>query len=313
MVFHVTGNSKKKFSGISHVIDGLNLDNKDLIYNNSQILNFLIHVKNADLIIVHGIFNIYSIFCPLFYKKKKLHLILHGQTQRLEKLTVKKYIWLLTLKKVLKNYNILQYFSENELKNCKLKTIPSLRKVIVPNGVNLEYIQFNKYFNDPLKFLYIGRIDEYQKGLLSFFLKKIETDVIFNVYGPDSKTKNKLLKLNLDKLNIYGPEYDFNNKKELFLNHDFAFLPSHFEGMPIFALEALSNGLPLICTRSCNLGFLPRSKSLIIVENQNEIINFINNLRPKHLDRKRFFEDAQLCVKELGWNKIRNKILSKHF
>jgi glycosyltransferase involved in cell wall biosynthesis len=214
---------------------------------------------------------------------------------------------------VLKNYNSIQYLSNAELKNCKLKTSSLSNKTIIPNGVKKNKIKKKNYFNKPLKFLYIGRIDENQKGLLSFFSLKMNTNAIFNLYGPDSKTKKELLKLNHPNLLIHDSVYELKEKEALFIEHDFAFLPSYFEGLPIFGLEVLSHGLPLICTNSCNLNFLGKSKSLIIVENQKEIINFIQNINVRDYDRSEMFDAAKFVVKDLSWDKIKQKIISIYF
>lgn len=313
MIIQVANNSKQRFSGISQVISGLNFDNSDKIYDSKTILKFLLNGHKSSIIIVHGIFNIYSLLCPVLFKNKNLHLILHGQTQSFEKNLYLKKCYLYIFKKFLKNYNTIQYLSNAELKSCKLKTTISSNKIVIPNGVKLVKHKKKNHFNNPLRFLYIGRIDEDQKGLLSFFLSKINTNAVFNLYGPDSKTKQDLLKLNHRNLKIHDPVYELKQKQALFIEHDFAFLTSYFEGLPIFGLEALSHGLPLVCTESCNLSFLKKSKSLIILKNQKEIINFIESIDIRDYNRSEMFDSAKLVVKDLSWDRIKKEICSIYF
>lgn len=311
MIFQVGNNFSQKFSGITHVVKGLNYKSCDKIFDSKKIISFLIESKKADLIIVHGIFNIYSILCPLVFQKKKLHLILHGQTQKIKNLKFKKYFWIKVLKLLVKNYNTIQYLSEGELSNCQLNI--DHNKIIIPNGVNLKKIKKVRQFNKPLKLLYIGRIDESQKGLLSFFKFNFSENIIFNVYGPTSKTKNLIKKLGKKNVFIHEAVYDSSKKTKLFIEHDFAFLPSYFEGVPIFALESLSHGLPLICTEACNLNFLKKTDSVLQFSSQLKMKKFINNINYQEYNREYLFNQAKKSISKISWGNIRQSILSIYF
>lgn len=313
MIIQVGNNFNQSFSGINYVVKGLHVKG-NYFYDTKSIFSFFkdAQLNQNCLIIVHGIFNIYSLVVPVFFSSHKSHLIFHGQSQYKPN-SIKKRLWLKILASIIDKYKVIQYLSYNERANCKLN-LNHHNSTIIPNGINIPtLLNPVSSFNKKIKILYIGRIDETQKGLLSFFKLKPRSDFEFHLYGPYSKTCDLLKTLNLKNLYIHGPVYDESEKAKLFLSHDFAVLPSHFEGFPIFALECMAKGLHLFHTVNCNLWNFENTLERTECKDQLDMVRKFDNLNIDDLDRLQLFNAARESVKHLDWAKIRKTILSKHF
>jgi hypothetical protein len=311
MIVQVGNNFSQSFSGINYVVRGIHQDG-EYFYDSKSFLSFVktVRINKECLIIVHGIFNIYSLIIPLFFYSQKLHLILHGQSQY-ETRSLKKWFWNKFLVSIIHKYDVIQYLSLNERANCKLN-LNHQNTTIIPNGISIPTLKPVSSFNKKIKVLYIGRIDETQKGLLSFFKLKPRLDFEFHVYGPNSKTCALLKDLHLNNLFIHNPVYDKSEKEKLFLSHDFAILPSHFEGFPIFALECMAHGLHLFHTINCNLWEIKNISERTECTDSLDMIRRIDNLKIDDLDRLHLFNRGRESVNHLNWDTIRKTILSKH-
>jgi len=155
--------------------------------------------------------------------------------------------------KIYKNFIVLTKNMESEIRALNKKA----RIEIIPNGISkiptLNFFEQNY-------FLFIGRLDFYQKGLghllaAAELLKKSLPDhkIIIAGTGPD---EDKLLNvINTKKLNnIECVGQIEGQKKEQLLQNCLALLqPSNFEIFPFTILEAASWGKPTICFKIANL------------------------------------------------------------
>lgn len=150
------------------------------------------------------------------------------------------------------------------LSKAELDATHHPRKFIGTNGVTPAPIARTAPFSGK-NFLYIGRLDAYQKGLdrllAALSLCKAEllaADCRVHLYGPDKHSRRaKLARLvrryGLEELvrlqdAVYGAE-----KERLLLEADYFIQTSRFEGMPLGVLEALGCGLPCILTPGTGL------------------------------------------------------------
>jgi glycogen synthase len=150
----------------------------------------------------------------------------------------------------------------------KMKSInPKVISKIVPEGVSDEYLKIKK--KNPKHILYLGRYNIDQKGidlLLQAFAKvakQIPYPLIMAGHGPDVDKIQQLIKSLKLKKNIHFTGSAYGNKKKRLLSEAlFVVFPSRNEGFPLFALEALAAGLPIISFDIPALSWLDKNVSL---------------------------------------------------
>jgi len=176
------------------------------------------------------------------------------------------------LKKVVANFFLFNRFTNDALAIQCLsqrefdKTKFGKRKIIATNGMKVPRIQKAEFSDGQVKFIYIGRLDAYHKGLdlLIYAIQKehqflIDHNCIFDIYGPDFDGRAahlaELIKTSRvnDIVFQHGPISGIEKEKKL-LSSDIFIQTSRFEGMPLGILEALSYGIPCLVTRGTTIG-----------------------------------------------------------
>ena len=155
-----------------------------------------------------------------------------------------------------------QCLSKREFENTRF----GKKKILATNGSIIPEIQKERFSENEIKFVYIGRLDAYHKGLdLMIEAIKERQDYLrkqnctFSIYGiGDLGSAEQLQKLietaNVaDIVKLYGPAYG-KQKQEILLNCDVFIQTSRFEGMPLGILEAMSYGIPCLVTQGTTLG-----------------------------------------------------------
>ena len=174
---------------------------------------------------------------------------------------------LLYLKKILKNASKIIFLSR-AMKNqflsnayVKLSGVEINKKShIVCNGIDsfwIENVSVKNPIKKPFKILYIGNFDRNKnthkliKAILK--LKSQFADLEFDLVGKGGAYEKdiiRLAKLYKGTINYYGPIYDKMELRNIYLsNHIFA-MTSHSETFGLVYLEALSQGLPILCSKN---------------------------------------------------------------
>ena len=191
-----------------------------------------------------------------------------------------------------------------------------IKEIYTMNGI--EYFHFTadkvKDKKRIIKFGYIGRIENNQKGLVDFI--KILIDKIgfqtnlfrIEIYGPESEDKRKISKLikHVNYIKLKKPIDNDREKIAIIDSFDFAFLCSYFEGEPLFALEAQARGIPVISTKASNVNYHKNNPYCLSV-------NSIENLPYLILDliKKDNYELLSSLSKEAIINRTWDSIVSK--
>lgn len=176
---------------------------------------------------------------------------------------------LLLFNRFTKRATAIQCLSKREYDNTHF----GKKKIIATNGIVIPERKKQEFSNQGIKFIYIGRLDAYHKGLdLMIEAIKIEKDFLranncsFSIYGPDILGRAEHLQELIDEKNVgdivkqYGP-VSGNEKIELLLSSDVFIQTSRFEGMPLGILEAMSYAMPCLITRGTTLGEIIQENS----------------------------------------------------
>ena len=263
--------------------------------------------SKPDLVVFHGIYILYYIKIYKNLKKYDIPYIIlpHGsltkkaqKKKRLKKIIGNK----LFFDNFIKNANYIQYLSEMEKKESSQYKKQS---IVLGNGIYVPDNKLKVNFDiEELKFVYIGRLDIYHKGL-DILLEAIkivkdeikERNIIFNIYGPfngqEQKMKQFIKKYDLDNIaKIHNGIYT-EEKRNVLLASDIFIQTSRSEGQPLGIMEAMSYGLPCIVTEGTSFAEIVNnnkcgysstnnaneiSKNILkIIRNTEEIYEFSNN------------------------------------
>ncbi len=185
-----------------------------------------------------------------------------GEEAQHKKFLKKKVANLLFFKRFINNAAALQCLSNREYEG----TAFGRKRFVATNGVILPKIQKKSFNECKTRFIYIGRLDAYHKGLdlllhalKSIFQFLIENSVTVDIYGPDynGRLDNLLQMINqlqlADVVSLHH-EVSGKDKERILIEGDVFIQTSRFEGMPLGILEALSYGIPCLVTQGTTLG-----------------------------------------------------------
>lgn len=222
--------------------------------------------NNPDIVIFHEAYRKEFLAISSELRRRKIPYIIvpHGELneEAQQKKHIKKVIAnMLLFNKFINGATAIQCLSERELNSTHF----GKKKFIGTNGINIPSKKKESFHADGTKFLYIGRLDVYHKGLdlLIEAVKKetsflIKNNCAFYLYGPDIKGRydqvQKLIEdAGVGDLVILNHEVSGEEKERILLDADVFIQTSRFEGMPMGILEALSYGLPCLVTEGTTL------------------------------------------------------------
>ena len=283
--------------------------------------------NKPDLVVFHEVN--YFKYIHIYKKLKKAGvpyvIFPHGSLtkQALKKKWLKKKIaYTLFFNSFIKNASAIQTLSQNECDNTKFK----VKKFISANGVQSPAIKKQNFSTEGIKFVYIGRLDAYHKGL-DLMIEAIgkaadllrENKCEFKLYGPDLNGRFQNV-LNLIEENKVGDIVTLNreiygkDKEKALLNGDIFIQTSRFEGMPLGILEALSYGIPCLVTEGTAVGnIISRYNAGWVAQTS---VESIHNTLKEVLTEKDFARKSicavELIEKEFSWDRVTAEILNHY-
>lgn len=250
-------------------ITGLDKSICETITSIDSIFNRINEIK-PDLIVFEEVyyFKYIRIYKILLKKNIKYVIIPRGCLTKYaqKRKRLKKFIAnFIFFKRFCKNAAAIEFLTDGEYESTGNNW--NKNHLIIPNGIDKkENVKKNFSYPEPLKGIFIGRIEIIQKGIDVFLdacikIKKqlIEKKVVFSFYGPIRKKDfdvcmKKIAKNGLENNIVFCGEIYGVDKEKALLDSDFFFLTSRFEGLPMGILDSISYGLPVLVTRQTNMG-----------------------------------------------------------
>jgi glycosyltransferase involved in cell wall biosynthesis len=193
------------------------------------------------------------------------------------------------------------------------------RLFVCPDGVDGRWLmgaprQFRVRPGEPIKLLYLGRIERYQKGLdiIAGALQRDEFRQHFQAIlaGPSAEKYREALGIDSPSLRLQGPV--FGREKEELLDWPHFFIHvSRFEGMAKAPREAVGRGLPVIASLESNFGNWVEEYSMgfavtATIESFAEALGRIKNLDSASYAQmsRKAFDFAQ----QFSWDRVAGEI-----
>ncbi len=223
--------------------------------------------NNPDIVIFHEAYRKEYLSISKELRKRKIPYVIipHGELneEAQQKKHFKKIIAnILLFNRFINGASAIQCLSARELNSTHFGN----KKFIGTNGMHLPKKYKTSFHEDETKFVYIGRLDAFHKGLdLMIDAIKLEAEFFrknncsFYIYGPDYEGRfqhiaNMINDANVGDIVFLNHEISGQEKEDILLGADIFIQTSRFEGMPMGILEALSYGLPCLVTEGTTLG-----------------------------------------------------------
>ncbi|WP_404651637.1 glycosyltransferase family 4 protein [Raoultella terrigena] len=187
------------------------------------------------------------------------------------------------IERILANYNDYIVTNSNfEYQQAIQYGVPKGKLKIIYNGVNFDNMNIHPLMsvnrNNKINILFVGRFD-HQKGY-DYLIKIIEgldkNKFFFNIVG--DSVHDSVNRISSDNVVYHG----WKKKEELsdyFANNDFLIMPSRWESFGLVAVEAQTNGLPVLANNTSSIPeVVLNNKTGILLDFNNimTVIDFIN-------------------------------------
>ena len=253
------------FVNISNIkVDG---DCEQFEYNdNFSVAALPVPFNKPDIVIFHECYRIQYIKIAKELKKIKIPYVIvpHGELSNdaQKKKRVKKLVAnILIFNRFIGGAAGVQLLSDMELNNTKLGKF----KFVATNGIHIPKKRKQHFSTNGIKFVYIGRLDAYHKGL-DLMIEGVSkcagimrsNSCTIDIYGPDILGRREHVEKLISEYNV-GDLFTLHDpvvgeeKERVLLDGDIFIQTSRFEGMPMGILEAMSYGLPCLVTEGTTL------------------------------------------------------------
>lgn len=221
----------------------------------------------------------------------------------------------------IKNSIAIQYLSLTEKENT---TLYNKESIISGNGIELPKEKREKFSDNKIKMIYIGRYAIIHKGIdmlfkfvkdnIDFFIKN---RITIDMYGAGNDGIEKVSQIVREKslskiVKVYGPVFE-DEKKKLLLNSDMFIQLSRLEGQPLGIMEALAYGIPVIASDGSSFGKIVEENKCGIRYDSNKVINELSQIINNKEQLKEMSKNARLyAIKNFSWNEVAKNTIEKY-
>ncbi len=257
--------------------------------------------KNKDLIFVNGL-GTEATIANIFLKKKIIRKIVGDPvwerayskakiSESFDEFQVKNYGFSISLQKKVRSYSIkksdIVVTPSQHLKNFILNLGFKNKVEIINNGVFIPEENTNIFTNDQINITILSRLVSHKNiEKIIKAISDLNSPLInLNIIG-DGPELNQLQKISLESNNkdniIFHGKLNRDEINHIFLKSDIYIQASNYEGLPHSLLEAMSYGIPVLCTPvgECKeiLGNEDRGYILDLPVSKNNIKSKINEI-----------------------------------
>ena len=223
--------------------------------------------KNKDLIFVNGL-GTEATIANIFLKKKIIRKIVGDPvwerayskakiSESFDEFQVKNYGFSISLQKKVRSFSIkksdIVVTPSQHLKNFILNLGFKNKIEIINNGVFIPEENTNIFTNDQINITIVSRLVSHKniKKIIRAISDLNNPLIYLNIIG-DGPELNQLQKISLESNNkdniIFHGKLNRDEINHIFLNSDIYIQASNYEGLPHSLLEAMSYGIPVLCT-----------------------------------------------------------------
>ncbi len=223
--------------------------------------------KNKDLIFVNGL-GTEATIANIFLKKKIIRKIVGDPvwerayskakiSESFDEFQVKNYGFSISLQKKVRSFSIkktdIVVTPSQHLKNFILNLGFKNKIEIINNGVLIPEENTNIFTNDQINITIVSRLVSHKNiEKIIKAISDLNSPLInLNIIG-DGPELNQLQKISLESNNkdniIFHGKLNRDEIDHIFLNSDIYVQASNYEGLPHSLLEAMSYGIPVLCT-----------------------------------------------------------------
>ena len=223
--------------------------------------------KNKDLIFVNGL-GTETTIANIFLKKKIIRKIVGDPvwerayskakiSESFDEFQVKNYGFSISLQKKVRSFSIkksdIVVTPSKHLKNFILNLGFKNKIEIINNGVFIPEENTNIFTNDQINITIVSRLVSHKniKKIIRAISDLNNPLIYLNIIG-DGPELNQLQKISLKSNNkdniIFHGKLNRDDINHIFLKSDIYIQASNYEGLPHSLLEAMSYGIPVLCT-----------------------------------------------------------------
>ena len=253
--------------------------------------------KNKDLIFVNGL-GTETTIANIFLKKKIIRKIVGDPvwerayskakiSESFDEFQVKNYGFSISLQKKVRSFSIkksdIVVTPSKHLKNFILNLGFKNKIEIINNGVFIPEENTNIFTNDQINITIVSRLVSHKniKKIIRAISDLNDPLIYLNIIG-DGPELNQLQKISLESNNkdniIFHGKLNRDDINHIFLKSDIYIQASNYEGLPHSLLEAMSYGIPVLCTP------VGECKEILGNEDRGYILDLpvsINNIKSK--------------------------------